>query len=79
VRLEVTEALLNRVSGSRAGIVGVYHRRGWDQEKAEALRAWARHVLDCAEGREESGNVVELPSPRVTPEVLRGFPPFREA
>lgn len=50
VRLEVTEALLNHVSGSRAGIVGVYQRHGWDREKAEALRAWAGHVLACVEG-----------------------------
>jgi integrase len=61
VRLEVTEALLNHVSGSRAGIVGVYQRHGWDREKSEALRAWAKHVLDCAKGKAEPGNVVELP------------------
>ena len=57
MRLEVAEALLNHVSGSRAGIVGVYHRRGWDREKVEALRAWAGHVLACAEGGGASGNV----------------------
>ena len=62
VRLEVTEALLNHVSGSRAGIAGVYQRHGWDREKAEALRAWARHVLACAEGRTEPGKVVQLHS-----------------
>jgi integrase len=60
VRLEVTEALLNHVSGSRAGIVGVYQRHSWDREKSEALRAWAKHVLDCAKGKAEPGNVVEL-------------------
>jgi hypothetical protein len=62
VRVEVTEALLNHVSGSRAGIVGVYQRHGWDQEKAEALRAWDKHVLSTVESRVEVGDVVELPT-----------------
>ncbi len=37
VRLEVTEAVLNHVSGTRAGIVGVYQRHDWAQEKRAAL------------------------------------------
>ena len=49
-RLEVIEAVLGHVSGSRAGIVGVYQRHSWDQEKRIALEAWARHV--AAEGQE---------------------------
>ncbi len=60
VRLEVTEAILNHVSGSRSGIVGVYQRHGWEREKAEALCAWTVHVLRCAEGRCEISNVVQL-------------------
>lgn len=48
VRLEVTEAVLNHVSGSRSGIVGVYQRHGWDAEKAAAMQAWAAYVLHCA-------------------------------
>ena len=34
VRLEVTEAVLNHVSGSRAGIVGVYQRHTWPRRSA---------------------------------------------
>ena len=64
MRLEVTEALLNHVSGSRAGIVDVYRRHGWDREKAEALRAWARHVVACGEGEVAASNVLELPAVR---------------
>jgi integrase len=37
VRLEVTEALLNHISGSRAGIAGVYQRHDWAAEKRAAL------------------------------------------
>jgi integrase len=44
VRLEVTEAVLNHVGGSRAGIVGIYQRHDWAKEKREALDAWAKHV-----------------------------------
>jgi integrase len=51
VRLEVTEAILNHVSGSRSGIVGVYQRHGWEREKVEAMRAWAARVLASAEGK----------------------------
>ena len=54
VRLEVTEALLNHVSGSRAGIVGVYQRHGWEKEKREALTAWTAHVLACAKASGEA-------------------------
>ena len=44
VRLEVTEAVLNHVSGSRGGIVGVYQRYAYDAEKREALDRWAAHI-----------------------------------
>ena len=37
IRLEVTEAVLNHVSGSRAGIVGVYQRHDYFDEKRQAL------------------------------------------
>jgi integrase len=44
VRLEVTEAVLNHVSGSRAGIVGVYQLHDYSEEKREALERWGQHV-----------------------------------
>src|ERR1700677_4451771 len=44
VKLEVTEAVLNHVSGSRAGIVGIYQRHDWAAEKREALAQWAKRV-----------------------------------
>lgn len=42
--LQVIEAVLGHVSGSRGGIVGVYQRHSFDVEKRAALDAWARHV-----------------------------------
>jgi integrase len=60
VRLEVTEAVLNHVSGSRAGIVGIYQRHEWAAEKRAALDAWAEHVMALVRGRDAAGNVVAL-------------------
>lgn len=44
VRLEVTEAVLNHLSGSRAGIVGVYQRHHYFDEKRAALAGWCKEV-----------------------------------
>jgi hypothetical protein len=58
VRLEVTEAVLNHISGSRAGIVAIYQRHDWATEKRVALDAWATHVMSAIQGRipfDESG------------------------
>ena len=60
VRLEVTEAVLNHISGSRGGIAGVYQRHDWAAEKRAALDAWAAHVLATVEGRIVGGNIVSL-------------------
>ena len=62
VRLEVTEAVLNHVSGSRAGVVGVYQRHTWAAEKRAALEAWAAHIGRLVAGGDASGNVVRLPA-----------------
>ncbi len=60
VRLEVTEAVLNHVSGSRAGIVGIYQRHDWADEKRAALAAWGERVAAIVEGREAGANVVPI-------------------
>lgn len=44
VRFEVTEAVLNHVSGSRAGVAGIYQRHDWKAEKREAMDLWNDHV-----------------------------------
>ena len=45
VRLEVVEKLLNHTGGSFAGIVGVYQKYSYADEKRQAMKAWAQHVL----------------------------------
>lgn len=61
IRLEVTEAVLNHVSGTRGGIAGVYQRHDWKSEKRTALEAWARELDRIRRGRRGSAsNVVKL-------------------
>ena len=60
VRLEVTEALLNHVSGSRAGVVGVYQRHDWATEKRTALDAWAAYIERLVAGELARDNVTPL-------------------
>jgi integrase len=60
VRLEVTEQVLNHVSGSRAGIVGVYQRHNFAHEKRAALDAWGEHVQSIIEGRDSSTNIIPM-------------------
>jgi integrase len=43
--LQVTEAILGHVAGSRSGIVGVYQRYTYDAERRSALEAWGKHVM----------------------------------
>ena len=48
--LQVTEAVLGHTSGSKAGIVGVYQRYDYADEKRAALEAWGAHVMALVEG-----------------------------
>jgi integrase len=54
----IVEAVLNHVSGHKAGIAGVYNRASYEREKRAALAMWADHVLAAVEGR--AGNVVAM-------------------
>jgi integrase len=59
IRLEVTEAVLNHVAGTRGGLVGVYQRHEFLDEKRHALTAWAAEVERIVRGK-PSENVVLL-------------------
>jgi len=54
----IIEAVLNHVSGHKAGVAGVYNRAKYDAQKKIALQRWAEHVLAIVEGR--ASNVVPL-------------------
>jgi integrase len=51
VQPHVVEAVLNHVSGSKAGVAGVYNRAAYEPEKRRALDLWADHVLTIVEDR----------------------------
>ena len=57
VRFEVTEAVLNHVSGAKGGVAGIYQRHDWREEKRTALDAWARYVAVVVAPADQS-NVV---------------------
>ena len=50
VPVRVTEAVLNHVSGTGGGIVAVYQRHDYAEEKREALELWAQAVDDILAG-----------------------------
>jgi integrase len=52
VQPHIVEAVLNHVSGHKAGVAGIYNRATYDKEKREALNRWAEHVTALVEGRE---------------------------
>lgn len=58
VSSEVVDKALNHVSGSFAGIKGVYQRHDFADEKRKALEAWASFIL-----AEPASNVVALVRP----------------
>jgi integrase len=54
----VVEAILNHVSGHRAGVAGIYNRAMYAAEKAQALDLWADHIAAVLAGRKS--NVLPL-------------------
>ena len=52
--VEFAEACLNHLSGTRAGVAGIYGRHDYASEKAQALAAWARHVDQVASSKPAS-------------------------
>jgi integrase len=59
INLPVIEKVLNHVSGSFAGIVGVYQRHNFAGEKRTALETWGRFVMSLVE-EQTAGNVLVL-------------------
>jgi len=58
IAVRVAEAVLNHVSGTDVGIVVVYRRHDYVDEKRQALDAWARRVAGLVEGTPD--NVVQI-------------------
>jgi integrase len=59
IQLPVIEKVLNHKSGTFRGIVGVYQRHSFADEKRAALAAWASHVERVVSGQ-TTDKVIEL-------------------
>jgi integrase len=46
----VIEAVLNHVSGHKAGVAGIYNKATYQREKAAALALWADHIGSITQG-----------------------------
>lgn len=62
IPVRTTEAVLNHISGTGGGIVAVYQRHDYAEEKRSALEAWARFVTALVEGGTD--NVVQMAEAR---------------
>jgi integrase len=51
ISLQVIEEILGHTSGSRSGVVGVYQRHAFTNEKRAALDAWAHEVERIVSGK----------------------------
>ena len=58
IQPHIIEAILNHVSGHKAGVAGIYNRASYDREKRQAIDRWAAHLMALVEGR--ASNVVAL-------------------
>ena len=63
IQIPAIEKILNHTSGTFRGIVGVYQRHSYSDEKRKALEVWATFVQSVAAGRSVP-NVVNLKGPR---------------
>jgi integrase len=59
ITLPIIEKVLNHVSGSFGGIVGVYQRYEFKTEKAAALEAWGNYMIDLADSKPFTTSAVE--------------------
>lgn len=50
----VVEAVLNHISGHKAGVAGVYNRALYATEKRQALNAWASYIEQLVTGRADN-------------------------
>ena len=49
IPIEVTEAVLNHISGTRAGVAGIYNRYKYEPEKRTALEAWDQRLQELVD------------------------------
>jgi hypothetical protein len=52
IQPHIIEAILNHVSGHKAGVAGVYNKSRYEREARAALAQWEDHVRALVEGGE---------------------------
>jgi integrase len=60
IQPHIVEAVLNHVSGHRAGVAGIYNRAAYAAEKKAALELWAAHVERLISGGRGQGRPVPV-------------------
>jgi integrase len=60
VRFEVTEDVLNHLSGAKAGVGGTYQRHDWATEKRQALDQWSKSIRIITTGAPINGDMPML-------------------
>ena len=52
VQPHIIEAVLNHISGHKAGVAGIYNRSSYEREVRNALALWADHVTSITQQTE---------------------------
>jgi hypothetical protein len=55
----IVEAIVNHISGHKAGIAGVYNVAQYLPERRQALDLWGRHIAALVAGR--ASNLIHFP------------------
>ena len=58
IQPHIIEAVLNHVSGHKAGVAGIYNRSSYEREKRAALYLWANHLTAIVE--DNASNITPL-------------------
>jgi integrase len=59
----IIDAVVNHISGHKAGVAGVYNKSTYPNEVRAALEAWGNHVMALVEGRDQPDNVTTFQRP----------------
>jgi len=63
-RTGVVERVINHVSGAQGGLVGVYQRHEYREERRRAIMAWGEHVMSIVSADKSPSNVVRFAASR---------------
>ena len=62
IQPHIVEAVLNHVSGSRAGVAGLYNKAQYEAEKTTALARWDEHVAAVLADRKTNVRALKRPA-----------------